>query len=166
MKTVKLIFAVILVAAFGITASAQATTKSSVQQKTETFKVFGKCDMCKTRIEKTVKAEGATSADWNTKSEMLTVTFDPSKTSVDALGKKLASVGHDTEKYKAPNDVYAKLPGCLPLRQGKIAIFRLRILPGSGLYFTQIDLVILQCADIKLISSFVKPIITKYCFST
>lgn len=112
MKTIRLIFAVILVAAFGITASAQTITKSSVQQKTETFKVFGKCDMCKARIEKTVKAEGATSADWNTKSATLTVTFDPSKTNVDVLGKKLASVGHDTEKYKAPDDVYAKLPGC------------------------------------------------------
>jgi len=43
---------------------------------------------------------------------MLTVSFDPAKTTVDALGKKLALVGHDTEKYKAPDDVYAKLPGC------------------------------------------------------
>jgi periplasmic mercuric ion binding protein len=112
MKTVRLIFAVILVAVFGVTASAQTTTKSSAQQRTETFKVSGKCEMCKARIEKTVKAEGAINADWNTKSEMLTVTFDPLKTSVDALGKKLASVGHDTGKYKAPDDVYAKLPGC------------------------------------------------------
>lgn len=112
MKTVRLFFAVILVAAIGATAPAQTTTKSSAQQKTETFKVWGKCEMCKARIEKTVKAEGATSVDWNIKSEMLTVTFDPSKTSVDALSKKLASVGHDTGKYKAADDVYAKLPGC------------------------------------------------------
>jgi periplasmic mercuric ion binding protein len=104
MKTVKLIFAVLLMSVFGITASAQ--------QKTETFKVWGKCEMCKARIEKAVKAEGATSADWNIKSKMLAVTFDPAKTSVDALSKKLALVGHDTEKYKASDEVYAKLPGC------------------------------------------------------
>jgi hypothetical protein len=112
MKTFKLFFAIVLLGAFGMTTTAQTTTNAPVQQKTETFKVWGKCDMCKTRIEKAVKAEGATSANWDGKTNMLTVTFDPSKTSVDALGKKLASVGHDTEKYKAPDDVYAKLPDC------------------------------------------------------
>ncbi len=80
--------------------------------KTESFKVFGKCNMCKARIEKTVIAEGATSASWDLKTQILTVTFDTAKTSKDALSKKLASVGHDTEKFKAPDDVYAKLPGC------------------------------------------------------
>jgi hypothetical protein len=68
--------------------------------------------MCKTRIEKTVKAEGATAVSWDAKSQLLTVTFDPSKTSQESLSKKLASVGHDTEKFKAPDDVYSKLPGC------------------------------------------------------
>lgn len=112
MKRVKLFFVIVLLVAYGAGTSAQTVTKASGQQKTETFKVWGKCDMCKTRIEKTVKAEGVTSADWNTKTCMLTVTFNPAKTSVDALGKKLAAVGHDTEKYKAPDDAYEKLPGC------------------------------------------------------
>ena len=112
MKTIKMIFAIVLLAAFGLSTTAQTTTKPSSSQKTETFKVWGKCDMCKTRIEKTVKAEGATTANWDTKTQMLAVTFDPSKTSVESLSKKLAAAGHDTEKYKAPDDVYAKLPGC------------------------------------------------------
>jgi mercuric ion binding protein len=79
MKTAKLFLAIVLLAAFRITSSAQTTTKSTAQQKTETFKVWGKCDMCKTRIEKTVKAEGAYSANWDTKTQMLAVTFDPAK---------------------------------------------------------------------------------------
>jgi hypothetical protein len=112
MKPVKLFSIIVLLGAFGISSSAQTTSKNTLQQKTETFKVLGKCEMCKTRIEKTVKAEGVTSANWDEKTEMLTVTFDPAKTTVDGLGKKLASVGHDTEKYKAPDDVYSKLPGC------------------------------------------------------
>ena len=107
-----MIFTIVLLAVFGITTSAQTATENSAQQKTETFKVWGKCDMCKTRIEKAVKAEGATSANWDTKTQMLAVTFDPAKTSVEALSKKLASVGHDTEKVKATDDAYAKLPGC------------------------------------------------------
>jgi len=87
--------------------------------KTESFKVYGKCDMCKARIEKTVKAEGATSASWDSKKQILTVTFDHTKTSKDALSRKLASVGHDTEDYKAPDDVYAKLPGCCHYERSK-----------------------------------------------
>jgi mercuric ion binding protein len=112
MKTVKLILAVVLIAGFGVSTSAQTNTKSSVQTKTETFKVWGKCEMCKTRIEKAVKSEGATSADWNIKTAMLTVVFDPSRTSIDGMQKKLALVGHDTEKYKATDEAYGKLDAC------------------------------------------------------
>ena len=112
MKTVKLLLAIVLLGALGMTISAQTTAKASTQQKTETFKVWGKCDMCKARIEKTVKVEGATSANWDTKAQLLAVTYDPAKTNVESLSKKLAAVGHDTEKYKATDEAYSKLPGC------------------------------------------------------
>jgi len=68
--------------------------------------------MCNNHIEKSAKEEGATSAAWDSKTKMLSVSFDPSKTGTDALSKKMAAVGYDTEKYKATDDVYAKLPGC------------------------------------------------------
>jgi len=58
MKTVKLFIAIALFVAVGANGSAQTGTKAVVAQKTDTFKVWGKCDMCKTRIEKTVKNEG------------------------------------------------------------------------------------------------------------
>ena len=117
MKTFKIFLIALFSFAVGATTAAQTHdhTKMNMVQtsaKTETFKVSGECGMCKTRIEKTVKAEGATTANWDEKTQMVTVEFDKDKTSVDALSKKLASVGHDTEKYKAPDDVYAKLPGC------------------------------------------------------
>lgn len=120
MKTVKIFLATLFIFAIGISASAQANNQGGKSTpKTETFKVWGACSMCKARIEKTVKTEGATAADWDSKTLMLTVTFDPSKTNKDALSKKLASVGHDTEKYKAPDDVYAKLPGCCHYERSK-----------------------------------------------
>lgn len=75
--------------------------------------------MCKTRIETTAKGEGVTNASWDLKTRILTVSYDPSKTNKDALSKKLASVGHDTEKYKAPDDVYAKLPACCHYERSK-----------------------------------------------
>ena len=112
MKTLKFLIVVVLMMSIGGVAIAQTAPQKSGGPKTETFKVSGKCDMCKTRIEKTVKAEGATSAAWDAKTNMLTVTYDPSKTNKDALSKKLASVGHDTEKYKADDKVYDALPAC------------------------------------------------------
>jgi copper chaperone CopZ len=119
MKTVKLLFAMALLSAFGISISAQTVTKATSPQKTETFKVWGKCDMCKTRIEKAVKTEGVSSASWDIKTSMLTVTFDPGKTSDDVLAKKLAAAGHDTEKYRATDEAYSKLPGCCHYARAK-----------------------------------------------
>jgi mercuric ion binding protein len=119
MKTVKLFIAAVLLTTISTVAFSQTTAQKSSGPKTETFKVWGKCDMCKDRIEKTAKAEGATSASWDAKTDMLTVTYNPSKTSQDAMSKKLASVGHDTEKYKADDKVYAALPGCCHYERAK-----------------------------------------------
>jgi len=120
MKTLKLFFATILFMAFSANAFPQTHDHSQMSNsKTESFKVWGNCGMCKDRIENAVKSEGATTAVWDQKTMILTVSFDPKKTSLDALGKKLASVGHDTEKYKAPDDAYAKLPGCCKYERSK-----------------------------------------------
>ena len=75
--------------------------------------------MCKDRIEKGLKMDGITKATWDDKTKMATVTYDPSKITIDAMQKKVASLGHDTEKYKAPDDVYAKLPGCCHYERAK-----------------------------------------------
>ncbi|HOW08991.1 MAG TPA: ATPase [Bacteroidales bacterium] len=115
MKSLRLFFAVLFAASLNLQANTgnQNFSPATVQSaKTETFKVWGKCEMCKARIEKAARAEGAANADWDIKTRMLTVTYDPAKTGKDALCKKLAAVGHDTEKYRAPDDVYAKLPSC------------------------------------------------------
>ncbi|MEI6049813.1 MAG: heavy-metal-associated domain-containing protein [Bacteroidota bacterium] len=119
MKTIKLFLTIVLLMSIGANASSQTGTKDSGKQKTESFKVWGNCGMCKDRIEKAVKEEGATSASWDIKTKMVTVSFDPSKTSVDALDKKLASVGHDTEKYKADDKVYNALPACCKYERNK-----------------------------------------------
>jgi len=106
----------------GIASIASAQTHDHSQMagsKTESFKVWGNCEMCKDRIESTVKAAGATAAAWDSKTKLLSVTFDPSKTSRDSLSKKIAAVGHDTEKFKAPDGVYAKLPGCCKYERNK-----------------------------------------------
>lgn len=115
MKTFKIFLAALFMVVFGVEASAQSHDHMKMNMpstKKETFKVWGNCDLCKVRIEKAVKSEGATSADWNTKTKLLTVTFDPAKASIDAFSKKLAAAGHDTEKYRADDKAYNALDAC------------------------------------------------------
>lgn len=117
MKTVKLIFAVLLLTVISSTSFAQiAASKSKSATKTETLKVQGNCDMCKARIEKAAKIEGVSNAEWNTESKMIAVTFDPTKTNIDVIGKKIAAAGHDNVKAKADDKAYKSLPSCCKYR--------------------------------------------------
>jgi copper chaperone CopZ len=122
MKTLNLLMAVLISASLNLSSSGQTAYHGTIKTaaaRTETFKVFGNCEMCKARIEKAVKDEGASAASWDIKTRMLTVTYDSSKTNRDKLSRKLASVGHDTEKYKAPDDVYNSLPACCHYERAK-----------------------------------------------
>jgi hypothetical protein len=85
------------------------------------FKVSGNCNSCKTRIEKAVKISEVKSASWDKKTKMITVVYQPSAISVDSLQHRIALVGHDTEKYKAPDEVYDALPGCCLYRDSASA---------------------------------------------
>lgn len=75
------------------------------------FKVFGACGMCKARIEKAVKIDEVKSATWDKTTKMLAIVYEPTVT-VDSLQKRIAAVGHDTDNYKADDEVYAALPKC------------------------------------------------------
>jgi periplasmic mercuric ion binding protein len=113
MKTLKVIISLTMVMLLTAGLNGQTTAKSGQPvAKTESFKVYGKCDMCKSRIEAGLKMDGIKKATWDEKTKMVSVTYDPSKITVDAMQKKVASIGHDTDKYRAPDDVYAKLPDC------------------------------------------------------
>lgn len=76
-------------------------------------KVGGECEMCKDRIETAAKTvSGVKSANWEIETKMLHLNFDSSKTNSEEIQKAVAAVGHDTEKFKAPDEVYKKLPEC------------------------------------------------------
>lgn len=80
---------------------------------TEKFKVYGNCGMCENRIEKAAKAiDGVSSADWDKSTEMMEVSFDDAKTSLEAIEKAIAKAGHDTDNFKAEDKTYEGLPGC------------------------------------------------------
>ena len=124
MKTLKLFLVAIIAFTVSATSTAQMTDHSkmkmgkteTVATKTEMIKVSGNCETCKARIEKTAKVDGVSKADWNTKTKVLTLIYDPSKVKNDDIQKKLAAVGHDTPKYKATDKAYNSLPGCCKYR--------------------------------------------------
>ena len=100
-----------LIAVFAI-ATSPLFAQQSAPANTDTIKVNGVCGMCKSRIQKALKLEGISTAAWDADTKLLTVTYDPGKIANDDIQKKVAAVGHDTEKYKADDKVYNKLPGC------------------------------------------------------
>ena len=80
--------------------------------KTESVKIYGNCGMCETTIEKAGNKKKIAKVDWNKDTKMATITYDTKKTNQDAILKRIALSGYDSDKFLAPDDVYAKLPGC------------------------------------------------------
>jgi copper chaperone CopZ len=119
MKTINIIIIVLLSIGLGSNSYAQMQDHSTMNMgtsKTETLKVSGNCGMCKARIEKAAKIDGVSKAEWDAKTKTLSATFDPAKTSIDAIAKKVAAAGHDNEKFKAEDKIYKSLPGCCQYR--------------------------------------------------
>jgi membrane fusion protein, copper/silver efflux system len=93
-------------------------TKAKDKIDHQMIHVSGNCDQCKARIETAAKSvTGVVSAEWNIATKKLLVQFDDTKTNSDAIEKTIAQAGHDTERYKAPDDVYNKLPECCLYRK-------------------------------------------------
>jgi copper chaperone CopZ len=130
MKTVKIIIVAVLAIALSSNYYAQMVDHSKMDMsktktdakmdmtatKTETLKVSGNCDLCKARIEKAAKLDGVSKAEWDAKSKILSVTYDPAKTNIDQVSRKVAAAGHDNEKVKADEKAYSALPGCCKYR--------------------------------------------------
>lgn len=110
MKSLPVLFAILPLAALTLLAPASlAQDAGPVEAR---FKVYGNCGMCKKRIEKAASLSGVTSAKWDKKSKMLSVTYLPGSVTADSLQRALAAAGHDTDSFKAPDSVYAELPAC------------------------------------------------------
>ena len=81
-------------------------------EKTETVKIYGNCEMCKKTIEKAGNLKNVATVNWNKDTKMATLNYDGKKTNQDEILKRIALAGYDSEKFLAPDDVYAKLSDC------------------------------------------------------
>ena len=91
---------------------AQSSNDQNSKVVDATIKVYGNCGMCKARIEHALDHKGIKKAKWDPKTKDLNVVYVPSKITEQQVHELIASVGHDTDKAKAKDDVYAKLPFC------------------------------------------------------
>ncbi len=80
--------------------------------KTVTVKIDGNCEMCEKTIESAANQKKVVSLDWNKDTKQATISYDDSKTNPDEILKRVALAGYDNEKFLAPDDAYAGLPGC------------------------------------------------------
>ncbi|MDO5510571.1 MAG: TonB-dependent receptor [Weeksellaceae bacterium] len=73
--------------------------------------VRGNCGMCKSNIENAVKTNNS-QGNWNMETKVLTVQFDPNKTNLSRLLKRVADAGYDNEMFLADDRDYRNLAAC------------------------------------------------------
>jgi Cu(I)/Ag(I) efflux system membrane fusion protein len=112
---------------FAVDASAQLESRRSMMNNNGApdageahamLMVQGLCEMCRKRIETAAKGvAGVVSATWDRQTRQLRFSHRPQETSPDAVAQAVARAGHDTENYKAGNNVYDALPECCHYRK-------------------------------------------------
>lgn len=116
MKTI--IKSIILVIALFVLVMDLSAQEKSKKLETSKFVVKGNCNMCKERIENAALLSGVKFVEWDSVTDTLKVIYRIDKVTLDDLHKAVAEVGHDTEKVKAKDEVYSKLPACCLYRDG------------------------------------------------
>lgn len=81
-------------------------------EKKETVKIYGNCNMCKSTIEKAGNVSKTAKVEWNKDTKMASIAYDQKTTNLDDILKRIALAGYDSEAFRAPDDAYAKLPEC------------------------------------------------------
>ncbi len=88
--------------------------------KTDTFKVYGNCDMCKENIEGSLKKrDGVMKKNWSPKTKLLVVTYDTEKINLLQIKQKIAAVGYDTDEVHGDDIAYSKLHKCCQYDRAK-----------------------------------------------
>ncbi|MDB5235709.1 MAG: MerP protein [Hymenobacter sp.] len=114
----KFLLSLSLLALLGSAPAAFAQSTPVAQGKTAglataQFKTSAVCDMCKTRIEKSLAYEkGVQSAVLDVPSKVLTVNYRADKTTPAALRAAVQKTGYDADELTADTRAYNRLPDC------------------------------------------------------
>lgn len=99
---------------FGLTFFASAQTQDT------TILVNGVCGMCESVIEEACELDGVASANWDSETKILELTYDSSQISLDAINESINSAGYDTEFSTAPEEAYNELHACCHYRDPEV----------------------------------------------
>lgn len=95
-----------------VTLSMQAQVKKNKNAK-YTIEVNGNCEQCQKRIQKAAfSVNGVKTASWSVETHQLDLTINEEKTTIDAVKKSIAKVGHDTKDVKSSQEDYDNLHHC------------------------------------------------------
>jgi len=81
------------------------------------FKVSGVCSLCKQRIESAAKGQGVKAAFWDFDRKILSITYDPQKSTLQKISKRINDAGYDTQHQKTDDKDYKLLPECCQYRE-------------------------------------------------
>lgn len=86
---------------------------NNLKSQKVSFNVKGVCEMCKDRIEKgTLKLKGVKYVNWDIISNNISLIYNSKKIKLDDIHKEISLLGHSTDKYTAPTEIYNNLPDC------------------------------------------------------
>lgn len=106
MKNLKSISALFLMLVFATGAFAQGNDTLKIKTSAE-------CGMCKKTIEKELAyVKGVKKANLDVESKVVTVIYNPKKTSPEKIKAAIAKCGYDADDVKAEGKAYEKLPDC------------------------------------------------------
>jgi copper chaperone CopZ len=122
MKKIQSLVAVILLALFSLSLTAQETSKVEVKEeagfKTVKIKTTAECNMCKDRIENMLnKLDGVKTSELDVPTKIATVTYKESSIDIETIKKAIAKIGYNADDMKKNEKAYKKLPDCC--KEGK-----------------------------------------------
>lgn len=101
-----------------ILALAVSTAFAQNKNKKVEMEIDGKCDMCKTRIEKAaLGVKGVKYAMWDIPTHQLSLVLDERKTNAMQVKMAIAEVGHDSKELKATEEAYNSVHPCCRYRE-------------------------------------------------
>lgn len=108
---------ILLLGTFMLPIISEAQSQKKVKETlTIEFQVSGVCGMCKDRIENGALIKGVKHAEYDQDKSQLKVIYRSDKVTEDEIHQAIADIGHDTDKVKAIEETYNKLPGCCAYR--------------------------------------------------
>lgn len=91
----------------------QGMAQDAKKSDTLTVQTSAVCGMCKDRIEQGMAFEkGVKRATLDEETKKVTIVYNPSKTSADAIRIAISKLGYDADEVAADPKAYEKLPAC------------------------------------------------------